>query len=241
MLYFCLFISVLLVSGCAPSRKTPMTVENFVRQVRGEHVYWHPTGEEPGAFDWRQWRDYRPRCKKFAIERLGDMGHEAVDAVPDLVDILVHGPNDFDSGDGVIGFRSSIAIALGEIGDPRAIEPLIASLHRCERATGRHTIASPRAPRGVDHEGIIKSLMLFGKDAEHARPVLKELEAKYGADVLYCERAKYLIAEGIEYFESGEKERREMREDLVRFGIPQMKDPYYVAPVKITEARHRPQ
>jgi HEAT repeat protein len=61
-----------------------------------------------------------------SAEILGKMGSAAKDAVPDLIEAL----NDEDQSVG-----EKVKAALGEIKDPRAIEPLIATFKRNERPT----------------------------------------------------------------------------------------------------------
>jgi HEAT repeat protein len=91
-------------------------------------------------------------------------------AFPTLCWLLRHGPNDFDTGDGVVGHRSDIAWALGETADPRAIPPLIAALKnavpytRDPGAMVRHTPAARRS--------IALALGKFGPQAEAAIPAL---------------------------------------------------------------------
>lgn len=63
-------------------------------------------------------------CVADAAECLAEFGPAARDATPALIEALERGPNDYDTGDGVIPSRSYVASALGKLEDPRAIEPL---------------------------------------------------------------------------------------------------------------------
>ncbi len=116
---------ILLVSMVVPSSPAEKTVANLIDQFRGDAVYWNPNGEDVSCFDSRKFRNYAISCKILAAQWLGEMGPDGAAAVPVLIDELVHGHNDIDTGDGILAYRSTIALALGKIGDPRAIDPLI--------------------------------------------------------------------------------------------------------------------
>lgn len=110
-------------------------------------------------------------CVKWAAECLGRMGPEARPAVPALLKVLRHGPNDYDTGDGTIGTRSRLAWALGEIGDPEAIPGLIDALKNAEpweRGYGAINASHLVAARGA----IAKALGTFGPRARSAAPAL---------------------------------------------------------------------
>ncbi len=77
-------------------------------------------------------------CPLAAARCLEKLGTKAVEAVPSLIRALREGPDDFDTGDGVIAVRSGTAAALAATRDPRAIPALAEALRnrpgRAERA-----------------------------------------------------------------------------------------------------------
>lgn len=69
-------------------------------------------------------------CPLGAARCLEKMGPKAVPVVPALLKALKEGPNDFDTGDGVIAVRSGFAAALAASRDPRAIDALALALEQ---------------------------------------------------------------------------------------------------------------
>jgi HEAT repeat protein len=101
-------------------------------------------------------RDPDPHTRVMAISALGKRGHGGRVAVPRLIGLL-------RDGDGSV--RNGAARALGEIGDPRAVPPLVERLPREHEAEVRDTIvvalaAFPDDPRAVD------ALLLALRDRE---------------------------------------------------------------------------
>ncbi|MCL1475467.1 HEAT repeat domain-containing protein [Argonema antarcticum] len=120
------------------------------------------------------------RCVSSAARCLGAMGSEAQEAVPDLIEALSTGPNDYSTGDGPIPTRTHIIMALGKIGDPRAVKPLIAALYSprpTDRFLGLRSSLKP--PKGYD--GTIEALGLIKPAAveavPHIIPFLKESDS----------------------------------------------------------------
>ena len=72
-------------------------------------------------------------CIIDAAQALSMMGPQARSAVPDLIEALNKYHN--IEADGGIPVRSEIALALGKVGDPSAIKPLIAILNSDDPAT----------------------------------------------------------------------------------------------------------
>jgi len=168
----------LVLSAVLPSTK-PKTVANLIKQFKGEAHYWKASGEKAGVFDCIVVRAFRTNSKITAARSLGEMGPEAVEAVPALVEALESGPNDIDTGDGCLPYRSTIAIALGKIGDARAIGPLTEKLKVKEKATfgsGYSGGTFPYQPTGVGHHAIVEALGMFGADAKSAVPFIRALE-----------------------------------------------------------------
>jgi hypothetical protein len=154
------------------------TVPNMIRQFQGKAYYWNRYGDKPGVaerlFDWH----YGVISKITAARMLGEMGPRAVDAVPALIAELEHGPNDIETGDGAFPYRSEIALALGKIGDKRAIRPLMEKLKIREKATfssGYSGGTFPHEPLGIGHPAIVEALGMFGKDASEAVPFIRAL------------------------------------------------------------------
>ena len=103
----------------------------------------------------------RYACVADAAECLAEFGPAARDATPALIEALERGPNDYDTGDGVIPSRSYVASALGKLGDPRAIEPLGRALRSgvpMDRGPGALESREPAA-RGA----VVLALARFGR------------------------------------------------------------------------------
>ena len=154
-------------------------VDKLVLQARGEAVYWDKYDQPIGYFHSWKYRHYESTSRIAALNRLAELGPAASDAVPLLIELLRQGKNDYDTGDGILMDRSAIAMALGMIGDDRAIEPLIEKLEVSER----YSMSSYRAnftrgrkrQMGAGHEAIAAALGMFGAKASAALPLLKTI------------------------------------------------------------------
>ncbi|MFC1765700.1 HEAT repeat domain-containing protein [Planctomycetota bacterium] len=150
-------------------------LEKLIKQFNGEAYYWHHYGKIIKPSEKHTHRHFEISCKIGAAELLGDMGTKANKAVPVLLDALVNGPNDFNTGDGILRYRSTIALALGKIGDPIAIVPLIEKLEIDEE-----TALSPSDPcipawertTGLSNKSIVEALGMFGPPAKEAVPLI---------------------------------------------------------------------
>ena len=154
------------------------TVPNMIKQFEGKAYYWNQYGEKPAVTE--RWLDryIEVTSKITAARMLGEMGPKAVDAVPALIEELQNGPNDIETGDGGFPYRSEIALALGKIGDKRAIRPLIEKLKIKEKATfssGYSGGTLRNEPLGIGHPAIVEALGMFGKDASEAVPFIRAL------------------------------------------------------------------
>lgn len=117
------------------------------------------------------------RCVVGAARCLEQRGPAAAAAVPALVRVLREGPNDYDTGDGVIPARSAVAAALGAIGDPRAIDPLAAALRNAGPADRGPGALVSREPAAVD--AIVAALGRFGPAAgRHWEPIAALLRSR---------------------------------------------------------------
>ena len=174
----CLGVALLILFVVTPNI-TPKTVGNLTRQFKGKAHYWNRYGEKAGVFERIVSRAFPTTSQIAAARMLGKMGPEAVDAVPALLEALKNEPNDIDTGDGVLPYRSEIAIALGKIGDTRAIAPLTEKLKVHEKATlgaGYSGGTSPYQPTGVGHAAIVEALGMFGDKAKSAAPFIRALK-----------------------------------------------------------------
>ncbi len=174
----CLGAAIMVLSAAWPSPK-PKTVANLTEQFTGQAHYWMPSGEPAGFLDHFTTRHFRTTSQIAAAQWLGDMGPAAVAAVPVLIDALENGPNDIDTGDGILPYRSTIAIALGKIGDTRAIDPLMEKLKVKEHATFPHGYSGgslPGQPIGVGQQAIVVALGMFGAEAKPAIPLIRALD-----------------------------------------------------------------
>ena len=114
-----------------------------------------------GALLFRSWNKYR--CVLGAARCLAKLGPAGTPAVPALVRALRDGPNDYDTGDGVIATRSAIASALGAIGDPRAIDPLAEALGAARPHDRSWSALARSEPAAV--RAIVEALGRFGPQA----------------------------------------------------------------------------
>jgi HEAT repeat protein len=112
-------------------------------------------------------------CPAAAARCLALLKGQARSAVPALVRALRDGPSDFDTGDGSIPARTCFARALGEIGDPSAIEPLIEALR------SQRPVAAPfgagQGQRFASQQPVLDALASFGEQARVAAPAIIEL------------------------------------------------------------------
>lgn len=122
--------------GCAAQEK----VERLIAQLQGRCCEFatEPTSDrpdsscklrEPGLLAALTVRHADRECIRAAADCLGAMGRAvAPAAVPALIAAVENGPNNFDTGDGVIAVRDAVVEALGRTGDARALPTLIEAL-----------------------------------------------------------------------------------------------------------------
>lgn len=145
----------------------------LIKQFNGDGYYYDKLGNKRPRL-YQMGFPYDIEYKTGAAIQLGNMGKKAQLAVPLLLKELENGPNDFETGHGLIRYRSEIALALAEIGDPRAIPILIEKLKAHERvAQIGPTILASSLATGVDHEAEIEALGMFGPQAKAAIPVIE--------------------------------------------------------------------
>mgnify|MGYP001172848103 CR=1 FL=1 len=154
-------------------------IDKLILQVKGEAQFFDADGKELGFFASWSIRHFDEECRINAATLLGRKGGLALKAVEPLIMILKNGPNDIDTGDGILPMRSSVALALGRINDPKAIGPLLEKLKQSEPAAMlSSTSLASDTPRksGLEQEAIVRALGMFGGQAKEAIPFLEELE-----------------------------------------------------------------
>lgn len=132
---------------------------------------------------------HSPHACVAAVARcLQERGPAARSAVPALVRVLAEGPNDYDTGDGIIAARSEVAAALGAIGDPSAIDPLAGALRDArpaEAGPGARTSEEPAA-----RVALLDALGRFGPAAAGARGLVATVLRERNADVGEVDRLR---------------------------------------------------
>jgi len=119
-------------------------------------------------------RNYSERRIIEAAQTLGKNGFKSEKVVTALIEGLNKYQN-VDSGDGLILVRSEIALALGRIGDPAAIKPLIAILASNDPVTLSATAMVPPGYKLVErtsHGAVAEALGMFGEQAKEAVPYI---------------------------------------------------------------------
>ena len=175
----------------APTNASDAKVDLLIDQFHGDGYHFKKSyGDEdqPTTASEKRWGPYNHRNFDFhkritAAEMLAEMRpSEAAPAVPYLIDELLNGSNDYDTGDGILRYRSTIAFALGKLRDERAIDPLIEKLKTPEKASGSshlQQIPGRENPDGVAIPAIVEAIGRFGKKANHAAPWLRKLNGSY--------------------------------------------------------------
>lgn len=143
-------------------------------------------------------RQDKGQCVIDAARALGMMGPEALSAVPALIEALAKYRN-VDSGDGIILVRSEIALALGLIGDPAAIKPLIGILDFDDPVILSSTAAVPAGYKlieGTSSGAVVDALGMFGPQAKEAVmyivPLLKYSDGNHYLKYVSSNAAKAL-------------------------------------------------
>jgi len=170
---------VILLLAFSPAVFAEDDIDKLILQLKGEAQFFDAEGKELGFFASWSIRHFDEQCRIDAANMLGRKGGLALKAVDPLIMILKNGPNDIDTGDGILPLRSSVALALGRINDPKAIGPLLEKLKQPEPAAvlPSTSLASGSAPKtGMGQEAIVRALGMFGGQAKDAIPFLEELE-----------------------------------------------------------------
>ena len=205
----------------------PQTVATLMEQVRGDELHWNRFGKPATKWEENNRRHYKKSCQGYAIQRLGELGPEASEAVPELIEIF-NEQGDYNTGDGVLQMRAAIAKTLGTIGKPEAIEPMI------EMLVGKSLAPDPRnnrsairwhdreyegfrsyLKRGTGPQGILMGLMLMPQKHHHVIVEnLKIARAKIEQSGHFNAWSKFEIDRGIQFFEADKKTRRRIRNNI---------------------------
>ena len=101
------------------------TVERLLEQASGDARYWDHKGNAHSIWQEMNVRQYNHHVKIYAIRELGEMGPAASGAVDRLVQLCSE-QSDYNTFDGRLAFHLDVVRTLGLIGDPSAIDPLLA-------------------------------------------------------------------------------------------------------------------
>ena len=213
-------------TGLARSGPEEMTVSHLMEQVRGDAIHWNTKGETSGYWDSYHHRNYKRACKTFAIQELGRRGSDSVEAVPELIRLFEE-HDDWNSGDGIMAYRSDIARTLGAIDDPAAIVPMINLIR--EKSSSPDTAPRRGAMRwhdetarntmyfgyGYGPDGITQGLKLFSE--KHHPEILNQLtdlESELEAVALPNEWTKRAVADAIKFLRSRSSRKRSQVESI---------------------------
>lgn len=143
-------------------------------------------------------RSPKENCVIDAAKALGLMGPQAKSSVPDLIEALNKYHN-VDSGDGIIPVRSEIALALGRIGEPSAIRPLIDILFSDDLVMLSESASVSRGYELIgktSYGAVLDALGMFGVQAREAvvyiNPLLKYSGKNYYVRYIPSQAAKAL-------------------------------------------------
>ena len=209
----------------------PKTVATLMEQVRGDELHWNEYGDPATRWEEKNHRNYKKTCQGYAIKQLGELGPEASEAVPELIEIF-NEQGDYNTGDGVHEVRSGIAKTLGAIGKADAIDPMIELLvekslspdqpnnksairwHDRQYESSRSYIK-----RGTGPQGILMGLMLMPQEHHHfILKSLKNAREKIEQSAELNAWSKFEIDRGIRFFEADKKTRSRIQRSIQRSG-----------------------
>ena len=156
-----------------------ISIGELIEQFKGEKCYLDSYGKEVGFFDSWTTRNFKENCKITAARYLGKRGEGNPAVAQLLLNALKHGHNDIDTGDGILPYRSTIALALGELREVKAISILIEKLkieYIAKLSDGAAYPPNWKHPTGVGHCAIIKALGMFGPRAVKALPLIRTVK-----------------------------------------------------------------
>lgn len=173
----CLFLHLLapLSPAAADDR-----LDRLVLQAKGEKFFYDRDGGDLGGFASWTTRNFEAWGRVHAVRLLAKEGAADARAIDALIDILRTGPNDFDTGDGIIPLRSEVALALGKIGDPKAIAPLLERLkvppEPAALTAGASVAPAARLPHLPSFAACAEALLSLGDAAMGTLPDLERAE-----------------------------------------------------------------
>lgn len=177
----CALIAAFILFAPSASALSEERVDKLIRQLKGEAVYYDIYGKESGYFDAWTVRHFKEDRIVAAAVLLGKMGPGAKKAVPALIEFVENGPDNFDTGDGVIPLRSSAVDALAKIGDKRAVKPLVKKLREINE---KLALAYKNAQKNRDvraatsgARAVVEALGTFAGEAAEALPHITRLLA----------------------------------------------------------------
>ncbi len=224
--FFAVLLAATLFGLSALTGSKEMTVSHLLEQARGDKIHWNTEGKPPEFWDSFNHRHYNRYCKKFAIQELGRRGSDSQEAVPELIRLFIQ-HDDWDSGDGVVDYRSDIARTLGAIDDPAAIAHMINLIReKCstpDPKTGRGPMRWHDGSvhyddgRGCGPDGIVEGLMLFS-DKHHPEILerLAELQPELEAMALPNKWAKRAVTDAIEFFQSPSRQDKTWQVEFIK-------------------------
>ena len=201
----------------------PQTVATLLEQARGDQLHWNRFGKPATKVEKRTHRNYEETCQIYALQQLGKLGPGARSAVPELIEIF-NQIEDHNTGDGVLHLQTTVAKALGLIGHPDAIEPLIGMLKKKslsrDSPNGKkirwhdreYELDRSYLKRGAGPQGIVSGLMLTPRD--HHAEIVDQLNIAY-AEIersnLFNEWSKFEIKRALRFFEADKTAQKEIR------------------------------
>lgn len=132
-IHIALIAALVAASGCGGRCPGSSPLEKYTAQLRGECCQFctEPTDAQLD----RSCKDQVPRgrwlshseyeCPMWAAQCLGEQGPKAA---PALIEAARNGPDNFDTGDGIIPVRDAILVSLGKTGNADAVPVLLDAL-----------------------------------------------------------------------------------------------------------------
>lgn len=194
-------LSLLLATNAYARQVDQQFLSQLTDQVQGKSCkYKEEAGGcvQRGFLDSLLRRHDKENCIIDAARCLGEMGNEAKPAVPVLIQALRNYRN-VETGDGILPVRSSIAEALGAIGDESAIQPLMEVLSSADPVSISSSASLQPTYKPVEktsHAAVVEALGMFGPKAKRAVPLIVPV-LKYSSEVHEIKYAPAVAAEAL--------------------------------------------
>ena len=230
-IFCCLALAWVFDDGVVPNpflSPAAKTVPNLIAQAQGDEIYWTKTGERPTTLDRINLRKryFAEDCKVYALRDLGAMGEAAVGAEQPLIELLKT-TSDYDTGDGVISYRTDVVLTLAMMKSAKAVPEIIKMLKddslpitddQRRRKLDWHT---PRNEYLYDDincgpSGILHSLLIYPPEHDSAIAdglvkVLGELQSTPGSS----QWAIIAIENALRYFDGTDPDSRATYRELI--------------------------